>query len=120
MSNFSLVFRMRSEALSLLFILALSDGADHNDRYNELKRRHILPLNFDTGSGNYWVNHLVNNNLCDVGSLSSFIAGDKYLRNLQKWPKHFKSISNKSYLCRAQFGIISVPCGLIILIIFQV
>lgn len=74
MSNFSLVFRMRSEALlSLLFILALSDGADHNDRYDEFKRKHILPTGFQTDNETVWVDYLVRNDLCGRTPVQSFI-----------------------------------------------
>uniref|UniRef100_A0A672KFD1 Ribonuclease A-domain domain-containing protein n=1 Tax=Sinocyclocheilus grahami TaxID=75366 RepID=A0A672KFD1_SINGR len=67
---------MRSVALlSLLFILALSDGADRqkNDRYAEFKKKHILPTDFQTDNKIAWVEHLVNNDLCGRTSVQSFI-----------------------------------------------
>lgn len=70
-----LFLRMRSALLSLLFILALSDGADHqnNDRYAEFKRKHILPAGFQTDSETAWVKHLEDNTLCERTPVQSFI-----------------------------------------------
>lgn len=65
--------RMRSTVLlSLLFLLALSDGANRNYRYAEFKKKHILPTDFQTSEEAWW-NHLVNNCLCGRTEVQSFI-----------------------------------------------
>lgn len=68
--------RMRSAVLlSLLFFLALSDGANrqNNNRYAEFKKKHILPTDFQTDNEAAWVDHLVNNRLCGRTEVQSFI-----------------------------------------------
>ncbi len=58
---------MRSAVLlSLLVFLALSDGANrqNNNRYDEFKKKHILPTGFQTNEEAAWWNHLVDNCLC--------------------------------------------------------
>ncbi len=68
--------RMRSVVLlSLLFFLALSDGANrqNNKRYAEFKKKHILPTDFQTDVKAAWVDHLRNNHLCGRTEVQSFI-----------------------------------------------
>ncbi len=68
--------RMRSAVLlSLLVFLALSDGANrqNNNRYDEFKKKHILPTGFQTNEEAAWWNHLVDNCLCGRTKEQSFI-----------------------------------------------
>ncbi len=68
--------RMRSAVLlSLFFCLALSDGANrqNNNRYDEFKKKHILPNDFQTNDTDAWWNHLVDNGLCGRTKEQSFI-----------------------------------------------
>lgn len=70
---------MRSAALlSLLFILALSDGADCQD-FEEFKRKHILPTSFRTKKGDLgvWGKYLLKNKLCGRIEMQSFIKSSE-------------------------------------------
>ncbi len=73
---FPVCLRMRfAVLLSLLVFLALSDGANrqNNNRYDEFKKKHILPTDFQTNDTDAWRNHLVDNCLCGRTRQQSFI-----------------------------------------------
>uniref|UniRef100_A0A8C0Y0Z0 Uncharacterized protein n=1 Tax=Cyprinus carpio carpio TaxID=630221 RepID=A0A8C0Y0Z0_CYPCA len=75
---------MRSATLlSLLFILALSDGADCQD-FEEFKRKHILPTKFLTKKVDLdvWVKYLLKNKLCGRTEMQSFIKSNE--ENIKK------------------------------------
>lgn len=64
--------RMRSVALLLVFILALSDAADCQS-FTEFQKKHILPIQFNTKDILAWRKHLLKNKLCERTETQSFI-----------------------------------------------
>uniref|UniRef100_A0A672KDS4 Ribonuclease A-domain domain-containing protein n=1 Tax=Sinocyclocheilus grahami TaxID=75366 RepID=A0A672KDS4_SINGR len=68
--------RHTDSLLSLLFILALSDGADCQN-FKEFKRRHILSTTFKTKNEADWVKYLLGNELCGRTKMQSFIKSSE-------------------------------------------
>lgn len=62
--------------LSLLIILALSDGVDCQN-FTEFKRKHILPINFKTKNKGDWEKYLWQKKLCDRTAVQSFIKSSE-------------------------------------------
>ncbi|KAA0703614.1 hypothetical protein E1301_Tti015540 [Triplophysa tibetana] len=66
---------MRSATLlSLLIVLAFSDGADCQN-FKTFKEKHIIPANLKTKIKNDWNTYLVKKNLCGREPQQSFIKG---------------------------------------------
>lgn len=72
-----LFLRMRSEALlSLLFILALSDGAltvRDRSKFDQFMRKHALLTQINTSDRRAWLSYMLYNKLCDRSHRYSFI-----------------------------------------------